>query len=236
MMMSDPESHHVYILHSRAYRESSLLADIFSQEEGRYALVIRGAKARKSRYQGLVQPFSPMLVTSYGKGELKTAGAIDFDNRSWRLRGQNLLIGLYVNELLYRLLGKFDQLPSLYGDYEKLLAELEKENFDSACLRVFELSLLANLGYGINFDFDVRTRESVRPGLRYRFVAEDGFHSLGSEVPRENTFAGEHLLDIASGIYAGDSPRILKQVVRKSLQPLLGAKPLKSRSLFEGGD
>lgn len=234
MMMSEPVTHHVYILHSRNYRETSLLADIFSKEEGRYSLVIRGAKSRKSRYQGLIQPFSPMLVTSYGKGELKTAGAIDFTHRSWRIKGEHLLIGLYVNELLYRVLGKFDQLPDLYSDYEKLLAELEKDVFETPFLREFELSLLANLGYGITFDFDVRTQKNIRPDAQYRFVAEEGFHSFVDQVDLENTFPGEHLLAIASGEYSGDAGKILKRVVRKSLQPLLGEKPLKSRSLFEG--
>ena len=234
--MTMSEAHHVYILHSRNYRETSLLADIFSREEGRYSLVIRGAKNRKSRYQGLIQPFSPMLVTSYGKGELKTAGAIDFTHRAWRIKGEHLLIGLYVNELLYRVLGKFDQLPALYGDYEKLLAQLEKDVFETPFLRKFELSLLTNLGYRITFDFDVRTQGNIRPDARYRFVAEEGFHSIVDEVHLGNTFSGKHLLAIASGEYSGEAEKILKRVVRKSLQPLLGAKPLKSRSLFEGRD
>lgn len=232
--MSEHLAHHVYILHSRNYRETSLLADIFSKEEGRYSLVIRGAKSSKSRYRGLIQPFSPMLVTSYGKGELKTAGAIDFAHRSWRLKGEHLLIGLYVNELLYRVLGKFDQLPALYTGYEKLLAELEKDVFEAPFLREFELLLLTNLGYGITFDVDVRTGENVRPDGQYRFVAEEGFHSLVDETHMENNCPGETLLAIASGDYSGDAEKILKRVIRKSLQPLLGTKPLKSKSLFEG--
>ena len=234
MTMSEPVAHHAYILHSRNYRETSLLVEIFSKEEGRYSLVIRGARNRKSRYQGLVQPFSPMLVTSYGKGELKTAGAIDFTRSSWRIKGEQLLIGLYVNELLYRVLGKFDQLPALYAGYEKLLAELEKDVFEILFLREFELQMLANLGYGITFDVDVRTGEKIRPDAQYRFVAEEGFHSLVDEAHRESNCPGALLLSIASGDYSGDAEKILKRVIRKSLLPLLGGKPLKSRSLFEG--
>ena len=217
--MSDHQVYHGYILHSRNYRDTSLLADIFSKEEGRYSLVIRGAKSRKSRYQGLIQPFSPMLVTSYGKGELKTAGAIDFTRRSWRLEGEHLLIGLYVNELLYRVLGKFDQLPALYCGYEKLLAELEKDVFETSFLREFELLLLANLGYGITFDVDVRTQGDIRADAWYRFVAEAGFHCLVDEVHLESDCSGEHSLAIVSGNYSGGVETILKRVIRKSRHP-----------------
>jgi len=234
MMMPDLVPHHIYILHSRNYLETSLLADIFSEEEGRYSLIIRGAKGKKSKYQGLIQPFSPILVTSYGQGELRTSGTLDFSHRPWRLKGENLLIGLYANELLYRLLGNFDEVPALYANYENLLAELEKDIFDIYRLREFELSLLANLGYGVSFDFDVRTGESIRPEKMYRFVAEEGFHSLSLEGQTGNSITGENLLAIVGGERSPDVSRVLKQVVRESLQPLLGAKPLKSRSLFEG--
>ncbi len=236
-MMSDRDAQHVYILHTRKYRNTSLIADIFSQEEGRYSLVIRGARNKKNRRYNLLQPFAPLLVTAYGQGEMRTAGAIDFTGRSWRLKGENLFIGMYVNELLYRLLGRFDSLPALWGRYEKLLEDLESEDFQIYLLREFELSLLANLGYGITFDYDVRTRTSVRPDTQYRFVAEEGFYSLPENTASTDSmeiYDGKQLLMIASGNLSDARCEILKRVVRISLQPLLGGKPLKSRSLFEG--
>ena len=244
--MSDRDAQHVYILHTRKYRDTSLIADVFSQEEGRYSLVFRGARSKKSRHKSLLQPFSPVLVVTYGKGEMKTAGALDFAGRPLRLEKENLFIGMYVNELLYRLLGKYDALPALYVRYEKLLSELESEKFHIHSLREFELSLLANLGYGITFDFDVRTGALVHPDNQYRFVAEEGFHSLldskaltgrgrfDESAGVTNTYGGVHLLAIASGDYSNQAGEILKQVIRKSIEPLLGGKPLKSRSLFEG--
>lgn len=203
-------------------------------EEGRYSIIFRGARSRKSKHLGLLQPFSPLLVSVYGKGELRTAGSVDVEARPWRLTGENLLIGLYVNELLYRVLGRYDQLPVLFTRYEKLLAELEENDFQTVQLREFELSLLANLGYGITFDIDSRTGQEVKADGHYRFIVEHGFSSLPEELPSENAINGQHLLEIARGDYTNAGEKILKQVVRKSLQPLIGAKPLKSRSLFAG--
>jgi DNA repair protein RecO (recombination protein O) len=235
--MSDRDAQHVYILHTRKYRDTSLIADVFSREEGRYSLVIRGARSKKSHQLSLLQPFSPILVTPYGRGEMRTAGALDFTGRAWRLTGESLFIGMYVNELLYRLLGKFDPLPVLFAHYEGILADLESDRFQLRLLREFELSLLANLGYGITFDYDVRTGESIHPDKQYRFVAEEGFHSLperGQQTYSIMSYKGRELLAIAGGNSSDSASDILKQVVRQSIEPLLGGKPLKSRSLFEG--
>ena len=92
--MSDRDAQHVYILHTRKYRDTSLIADVFSREEGRYSLVFRGARSIKSRHKSLLQPFSPVLVSAYGKGEMRTAGALDFAGRPSRLKGENLFIGM----------------------------------------------------------------------------------------------------------------------------------------------
>jgi DNA repair protein RecO (recombination protein O) len=234
MMMSETLVHHLYILHSRKYRETSVLCDIFSMEEGRYSLVFRGARSHKSRHLGLLQPFSPILVSVYGEGELRTGGSVDVEGRSRRLAGENLLIGMYVNELLYRVLGSFDKMPGLFSRYENLLTELEHEDFQTVQLRKFELSLLAILGYGITFDMDTSTGEVVKADGIYQFVVEQGFSSVPEGLSSEHTFIGQQLLEIARGEYTNAGEIILKQVVRKSLQPLLGARPLKSRSLFVG--
>ncbi len=234
--MSEILAHHLYILHSRKYRDTSLLSDVFSLEEGRYSLVFRGARNSKSKHLGLLQQFSPILVNVYGKGELKTAGSVDAEGRSRRLAGENLLIGMYVNELLYRVLGRYDRLPALYYQYEKLLVELEKNDFQIIQLRKFELSLLAILGYGITFDIDRKTGRAVEAGSVYRFVVEHGFSSMPGGLQSEHAYMGQQLLEIARGDYTIASEKILKQVVRKSLKPLIGARPLKSRSLFVGRD
>jgi DNA repair protein RecO (recombination protein O) len=234
MMMSEAFVHHLYVLHSRKYRETSVLCDVFSMEEGRYSLVFRGARSNKSKHLGLLQPFSPILVSVHGKGELRTGGSVDVESRSRRLPGENLLIGMYVNELLYRVLGRFEEMPVLFSRYEDLLTELEQEDFQTIHLRKFELSLLAALGYGISFDVDSRTGQVVKEDGIYQFVVEQGFSSVPEGLSSGRTFIGQQLLEIARGEYTNTGEKILKQIVRKSLQPLLGVKPLKSRSLFMG--
>lgn len=222
----------IYILHSRKYRDTSLLIDVLSYNEGRYSLVVRGARGSKSKISGIVQPYRRLNVTVYGKGELRTAGKLEPTGAAFTLGGENLLLGLYVNELLYRILGKFDPMPELYEAYEQLLASLADPQFDMASLRQFELHLLMQLGYGITFDLDAGNGEFVSEGNRYRFVAEEGFHCYQGEG--ENLYKGADLLAIAAGDMTGEREKIVRQIVRRSLKPLLGNRPLKSRDLFVG--
>ncbi len=234
MTMSENKEHHLFILHTRKYRDTSLIAEVFSREEGRFSLVFRGARSGKSKIIGLLQPFTHLLVNLFGKGDLRTATSVDVAGKNYRLTGECLLMGMYVNELLYRVLGKFDPLAALYYQYENLLAELEAEEFHTLRLREFELSLLANLGYGITFDVDVRTGDEITDDTNYRFIAEQGFSSVPGLTTTSDLVSGRQLRLIAGGNYSSAEEHILKSVTRKSFRPLLGGKPLKSRTLFEG--
>jgi DNA repair protein RecO (recombination protein O) len=61
-----------YVLHSRPYRESSLLLEALSRAHGRVGLVARGARSARSRWKSVLQPFRPLLLSWIKKGELGT--------------------------------------------------------------------------------------------------------------------------------------------------------------------
>ena len=220
----------VFVLHQRKYRDTSLLVEVFSRNEGRYPLIVRGARSSKKRTAALMQPFQPLLVEVHGHGELRTAGSVEGAGATFVLEGDNLMLGLYVNELLYRSVGRFESLPQLFDGYLRLLGVLSITHEVRLALREFELLLLAELGYGVVFDSDAGKGEPVREEAQYRYVVQDGFHEC---QPGETGIAGSDLLAIAEGGLQDEGERIVRQVVRQSLTPVLGGKPLKSRALFE---
>ena len=221
-----------YILHARDYRDTSLIVDLLTRESGRFSALVKGARAKKSKLRGRLQPFTPLLVAALGKGELKTATTIDFPARAYRLQGSNLMLGLYINELLYRLLARFDPVPEIYEGYERLLANLQKETSDILPVRQFELKLLTALGYGISFEYNAGQGEQISPDNHYRFVVHEGFYP--TETFNNQTFTGRELLHIAEGELAEVNSQKLKLITRRSLAALLGDRPLKSRALFQG--
>jgi len=222
-----------FILHYRRYRDTSLILDLFTHHFGKLSAVARGALGSKSRFKGVLQPFVPLLVSYYGAGELKTVKGVDIVAKANHLNGDKLLIGLYVNELLMRLLGTYDPLETVYENYAQLITHLEHTDDVEPLLRRFEIQLLAEIGYGICFDSDVNTGREIASEENYIFLAENGFVSALHSDSREFICKGSHLLAINNNDFTQGEVRIVaKQVVRMALQPLLGDKPLNSRILF----
>ncbi|MGB1139895.1 MAG: DNA repair protein RecO, partial [Halioglobus sp.] len=108
-----------FILHSRPYRDTSVMLDVLTPEHGRIGIVAKGA--RRSRRRGsdaaLLQAFTPLLLSFTGRAELKTLTGVETAGVSSRLAGEHLYSALYINELLVRLLHRNDPHPRLFADY-----------------------------------------------------------------------------------------------------------------------
>ena len=70
MSHSDPQA--AYVLHSRPYRDTSLIVDFFTLEHGKVSAVVQGARRPKSKLRASVQPFVPIQVSWRGRNDLKT--------------------------------------------------------------------------------------------------------------------------------------------------------------------
>ncbi|MEP5568378.1 MAG: DNA repair protein RecO, partial [Halioglobus sp.] len=141
-----------YILHSRPYRDTSLILEVLCAEHGRISLVSKGARRRTKggSNAALLQPFVPLLLSFSGRSEMKTLTHVEAAGVAPQLRGERLFSGMYMNELLMRLLHRHDPHPQLFAAYGAALGELADAAPVEATLRRFELGLLEELGYGFS--------------------------------------------------------------------------------------
>lgn len=222
-----------YILHTRPYRDTSLIVDFLTPEFGRVSAVARGVRQRKGNKRQLLNPFSRLLVSWQGKTDLKLLTSVESDNHYVQLQGNYLYSGFYLNELLVRLLPEMDSHNALFVDYENSLNALSSADALEPLLRRFEFHLLAELGYAVDFTHDARSQEPIDPAGLYECDIHEGFFSASSVLPAQSLIKGECLLAIAADDYCdGETRLIAKQLTRKMLKPLLGSRPLKSRELF----
>lgn len=225
-----------YLLHARSYRDSSVIGDFMTEESGRVHLVCRGVRREKSRSRGLLQPFVPLLITWFGKSELATMRQVEPNGQPHLLSGDRLVCGLYVNELLVRLLHRADPHPKLYAYYHETITDLLTINNTQITLRRFERRLLAELGYALQLEHETATGVAIDPAKLYYFGLDFGIAELqqsSTSMSRVNIFSGEHLLQIAAEEF--ETPMVLreaKRLMRLALQAQLGGKPLKSRELW----
>ncbi|TWC34626.1 DNA replication and repair protein RecO [Pseudomonas sp. SJZ079] len=215
-----------YVLHSRAYRESSALVD-FLTPQGRLRAVLRGARGKAGT---LARPFVPLDVEFRGRGELKTVGRLEAAGIPNLLSGDALFSGIYLNELLIRLLPAEDPHPAIFDHYAMSVLALAQGRALEPLLRAFEWRLLDELGYGFALDLDLNGQPVVAGGL-YRLQTDSGLVPVGQLQP--GVFQGAELLAMAEADWSVPGAlAAAKRLMRQAMAPHLGGRPLVSRELF----
>lgn len=223
-----------YILHRRAYRESSFLIELFTPAHGRLSVIAKGVRKARSASTGLLQPFTPLLVSWSGRSELLTLTHAEPNGSMMRLQGNCLFAGFYLNELLIALLQKWDAHPQLYSVYEKTLVGFQEKRLSQKFLRIFEKQLLEEIGYGF-LPKNITSTQTFAPDRYYRFVPEQGFvlSEFGEQVETLTIFLGKNLLAIATEDWQSDEVlQDAKRLIRLIMTPLLGTRQIHSRRLF----
>jgi DNA repair protein RecO (recombination protein O) len=222
-----------FVLHRRAYRESSLLVELLTRDAGRVGVVARGARRRRGSTP--LEPFVGLLVQWGGRGELGQLRAVERAEPAPRLVGTALYSGFYLNELLVRLLRRHDPHPEIHAGYAATLSALATTSTEriEALLRLFESRLLEACGYGMELRVEVENGTPLDPEARYRYDPERGPIPVGEEASGGLLVHGSALLALASGrLGEARDLRELKPLMRGVLAPHLGARPLASRALF----
>ncbi|MES1982007.1 MAG: DNA repair protein RecO [Pseudomonadota bacterium] len=225
------EDQPAFVLHSYPYRETSLVLEVFSREHGRVALVARGARRPRSPMRGLLMSFQPLLLSWFGKGELRTLHRAERQGGQPQLQGTALLCGFYLNELLLNLTVRDDPHEALFDYYQATLQRLSGDGDQAATLRRFEKHLLQELGYALLLELEADTGHAIDPAVQYRYVIERGpLRNAQEGLP----VLGKTLHDIAADDYRDAlSAQQSKQLMRMLLNHYLAGKVLHTRELIK---
>jgi DNA repair protein RecO (recombination protein O) len=226
-----------YVLHRRPYRETSLIVDFFTLQNGRVSAMAKGARGPKSDKKSLLQPLQAVNFELSGRGTLRYLGRIESTSRSFSLSQQSLFCAFYLNEVLNRALPESEAFTRLFQQYElslNMLRELSKAECKLAdiepILRNFEFVLLEELGYFPDFTYDSQNELEIVNDKSYSLMNEIGF----VECDKNQSFAisGKDILAINNNDWQQSSLKAAKKISRIALHPILGNKPIKSRELF----
>lgn len=242
-----------YVLHTRPYRDTSMLVDLLSLDYGLLRAVARGVRGRSSRKRTAMQAFQPLLVSLSGRGELLGLNQAEHAAPGFRLAGDRLFSAMYLNELLMRLLQAQEAHPAIYQLYQQALIRLQQDGPLQTSLRRFEFKLLQELGYGWDLHCDALSGALLQASRCYLFGPEHGYEEVQAPTGPwpPGLFCGEELLAFARDMENDDAAgqaldngtvvpterlksaqNAAKRLMRQALQPHLGNKPLLSRTLF----
>lgn len=167
------EQEPAYLLHRRAYRESSALLEAYTPGHGRVGLVQRGAQ-RPRKGQDRIQPFCRLSLSWSGRGQLFTLGRYEVGPVRIAHDPRATLCGLYLNELLMNLVPRWAHNEELFRCYEDTLAVLGSGRGTEPALRRFEFELLGAIGYGLQLEHEGETGRSIVGERWYRYDNESG--------------------------------------------------------------
>ena len=228
-----------YILHKRAYRETSSILEVLTKDYGRVSLMARGCRGARSKIAGSLLLFTPLVISWQGKGSLPYLKSIErADLKAPVLKGKALLSAMYVNELIMYLLHKDDVQEAVFEQYHHCLYNLENQDDLEISLRKFEIKLLEILGFGLNVLTEADTGKAIDRNAQYLYHLEHGpVLSHGKASSSQALISGACLHALANEAYQPLSENSqylaeLKQLMRFVINHHLGHKKLKSRDLF----
>ena len=222
-----------FVLHARAWRETSLLVEALCAEHGRIGVVARGlADPRRHATRAALQPLQCIRLEAVQRGELATLRQAEAIDVAPRLAGDSALAGFYLNELTLRLVPRQDPLPELHVAYGRTRSALAQEGTALAwALRRYERDLLDAIGFGFDWAHDAEGA-AIDPATRYRLDPEQGPRRLhrdrGSE-DRRDAATGSALRALAADHLPSDADLAsLRRPMRGLLAFHLGPRGLKS--------
>ncbi len=232
------QSEPAYLLHSRPFRDTSLLVDFLTKDYGRIRAIAKGVRSPKSKNRAVLQAFIPLQINLSGKSELKTLAQVECLRTGIPLKHKSLFAAMYLNEILVRLLHKQDADADIFTLYERTLQYLSEQTDIEPILRTFELSLLELLGYGIDFSVVSSLNAEAIINSHFRYMAEGSFEAVS--IAENSTFLGtnkyypgEVLVKISENDFSELSTlKYAKRLLRAALSSHLGEKALASRNLF----
>lgn len=220
-----------YVLHRRPYQELNSLVQFLTPGYGRVTAVVRQSSKMLGKN---VQSFIPVLLSCGGRGELLNMRAFDPQGKAILTAPREQMTGMYVNELVTRLIPPHAPSRRLFEHYVETLTGLADGNACEPVLRRFELKLLEISGHGLQLEHDHLTHEPLAAGAVYSYEPGEGPVRGGRTGAGAVTCRGETLLELARGLPGGD-PGVLREaklLLRTMINYYLRNRPMHTRSLF----
>ena len=183
-----------YILHQKPYGESRSLVYLFSEEWG----VVHGIGKKN------LPLFVPIQFFGNGKNSLKTFSQSQILQNHITLTGQSLYAGMYLNEILQKLLPVEEPFTEIWQAYQQCVANMATLFVDPAqsphdmtrlkwYLRRFENVLFEQLGYGFDFAKDA-LGDLIILSQHYQYQLQQGFMPVLPLDKPDISLTGEQLL------------------------------------------
>jgi DNA repair protein RecO (recombination protein O) len=243
-----------YVLHQYDWSESSLILELFTRDQGRIAVVAKGAKRPYSQLRAVLLPFQRIHVhlsrparqaqadpAAAAEGEVQTLRSAEWAGGGTLPAGAALFSGYYMNELLLKFMPRQDAHPQLFDAYAEALPQLHasEDAQSQAALRAFELQLLSEAGLLPDLSVTSSAQAPLDAQRRYALSPEAGVVPAPAQA---GALGGATLVQLQAALLHGSGAALrqacstdlpaLKVSLRGLLHYHLGHKPLRTRQIM----
>ena len=209
-----------YLVHQRPYLENKHWLTFFTYEQGLVSFL--GYRSSKKPCLVYFQPYTLICQIKQDKLKFKQADPSQF---SPLFPPSKLWMGLYYNELIYRLCQPDHPQPQLFNCYRDSLSSLQHAHDPSPVIRAFEHNLLKYMGYELCFDCLQNSSQSW-----FYFDQDEGFKPSTSAVNQH--ISREVLTELSQQQWTSLAAQKLgKKIFSIILHHLLGDKRLFIKNL-----
>ncbi|MEM8843480.1 MAG: DNA repair protein RecO [Pseudomonadota bacterium] len=217
-----------YILHTRPYRETSLLVYALTEHHGLMHMVCRGARKKSAQ----LQPFMKMYMTWSGRGELVSLNKFELDKSTYTRDFRAHVQCFYLHELILALIPKMSPEPELFNLYEETLKLITEFPCREEILRKFELQILSISGHPLQLKFDHNNDLEIEDHKHYRYEPDLGPTHCVTTLTGWDVVSGKVLRCLDEYDFHAEILPQAKIFLRGLIKYHLQGKPIMARQLL----
>lgn len=230
------ETTNAFVLHSRPFKETSLILHCFTQRFGSISVIAKGIKRKNAQSKrAILQPFNLLKISFTGKSDLKILCDSELLIFKPQPKANSLACCYYLNELILRALKEWQEYPELFSVYQKTIENICSTDGEELAklLRSFEIALITFLGLSPDWHCDVDDQK-IDASSAYEFVSESGFRKISNmrKEQSQHILSGKTINGIAIQDYSSIDLKEAQRITQKLIRPLIGNKPLESRKMW----
>ena len=219
-----------FIIHSRHFSETSMIYDVLTDSNGLISIIAKGIKRKKDGLS--MQPFKEIQL-SFSKAKLPLLTKHEVLYSYTHVSKKYMLLGLYFNELIYKLIPKNEPLPSLYNLYKDQLFYMgnEKTSSENILLR-FEYLFLKEIGYEISLIYE--DSYLIDKSKQYYYKFGQGFKELDNRADKKTVVSGESIYNLFNNKFELiNDIQNFRYIAKSIINENLGHKSIKSYDMLD---
>ena len=216
-----------FIIHSKTFGETSVIFEFLTEENGLISAILKGAKRRKDISQ---LQLSKELIINTSRANLPLLLKYEL-SKSYVIKRDYLLLVIYFNELIYRLVPRSQPQKTLFGFYRNYISYMSttQDHQDSVIIG-FEILMLKNLGYAVSSEVPIN---SIDENDVFYYDNLRGF-KRASDYHKGNKITGKDLkLLLNFDINSIQEKKALRMITRDIIINIANPKTIKSFDIIK---